>query len=113
MSLKYFSSFQDTFLQSSKLDNPFIFNEQIPFLSHCIRMKYLLFIFLLMSQFWVGAQNKVEREFRIDLNQVPDPAIQWLSSTFPKTRKLKWFYEETSGKQSYEAKFVTSDNDIV
>lgn len=51
------------------------------------------------------AQEKIEVEKKVTVQEVPPNAIQWVNSTFPNTRRIKWYYEQTSGLQSYEAKF--------
>ena len=56
-------------------------------------------------------QTKVEREFRISKDKVPEPALSWIDAAFPEI-KVKWFYEETSGKKSYEAKLKWDDHKI-
>lgn len=68
-------------------------------------MRYLLLLLTLFSLTVLPAQDKVEREYRIKAQKVPEPAQQWLAEAFPRTGRVKWYYEETSGKESYEAKF--------
>ncbi|NBC83122.1 MAG: hypothetical protein GVY19_07045 [Bacteroidetes bacterium] len=50
------------------------------------------------------AQVKTEVEKRIDSKDVPQKAIRWLNDAYEKVDKVKWYYEETTGKASYEAK---------
>lgn len=54
----------------------------------------------------VCGQGKIEREFRIDPGEAPETAKSWLREAYGEPRKLKWYFEETSGKSSYEAKYV-------
>ena len=74
-------------------------------LTHFTPMRSLLFLLILLLSFQLSAQDKLEKEYRVKADEVPTTAVQWLRTAFPKTRKLKWYYEETSGKKSYEAKF--------
>lgn len=52
-----------------------------------------------------GQQVKTEREERIKSIEVPQQSRDWLFKSFPGLKKAKWYKEETSGKESYEAKF--------
>ncbi|SEI73112.1 hypothetical protein SAMN05192553_10113 [Cyclobacterium xiamenense] len=58
------------------------------------------------SSLTLYGQEKIEREFRIKPGTVPEAAKDWLYEAFGSPRKVKWYVEETSGKSSYEAKFV-------
>lgn len=56
--------------------------------------------------FWTNAQEvKEEREQRVKEKVVPGAIREWLSDTYPKAKKVKWYFETNSGKDSYEAKF--------
>ncbi len=50
------------------------------------------------------AQEKVEIEQHVDINEVPISALEWFNDAYENARKTRWYYEETSGIQSYEAK---------
>lgn len=68
-------------------------------------MRYLLLVLTLFTLTALPAQDKVEREYRIKAKTVPEAASMWLEEAFPRTGRVKWYYEETSGKESDEAKF--------
>jgi len=51
-----------------------------------------------------GAQEKAEIEKRTQADEVPVTAVEWLDDAYEKARRIRWYYEETSGIQSYEAK---------
>lgn len=51
-----------------------------------------------------GAQEKVETEQRIQVSEVPLTAVEWMKDAYETARKTKWYYEETTGLKSYEAK---------
>ncbi len=54
---------------------------------------------------------KIEKEHRVAVSEVPSAAVEWLSTTFPQLKKVKWYLEESSRNetdeltQSFEAKF--------
>jgi hypothetical protein len=48
-------------------------------------------------------QYKFEREYRINRQEVPLPAIQWMDSLMPDTR-IRWFVEESQLGRTFEAK---------
>jgi hypothetical protein len=50
------------------------------------------------------AQEKIEKEFRIDQKEVPVNALSWMNNNFKDVKKIKWYYEQSLGKVSYEAK---------
>jgi hypothetical protein len=62
----------------------------------------ILFIMLSLN---LIAQDKIEREYRIKREKVPELALKWFDEAFPETGKVNWYFEESSGKGSYEAKF--------
>lgn len=68
-------------------------------------MRYILLVLVLFNLTELAAQDKVEREYRIKTSMAPDAAKTWLAEAFPRTSRVKWYFEETSGKESYEAKF--------
>lgn len=63
----------------------------------------ILNLFILIS-FQSYAQEKIEREIGVKKDEVPQAAVEFMEDAFEGARKIKWYYEETSGKQSYEAK---------
>lgn len=51
-------------------------------------------------------QTKMEIERRIPVEEVPQPAIQWLQKyRYAITSKIKWYYEADGPKKSFEGKF--------
>ena len=48
--------------------------------------------------------TKIEKEFKVNADQVPERSSTWIAEAFPNASKVKWYSEETSGKKSYEAK---------
>jgi hypothetical protein len=52
----------------------------------------------------IKAQEKTEREYGIKKRDVPKPSIEWMQDAFEGFKRIKWYYEESSGKNSYEAK---------
>ncbi len=70
-------------------------------------MKKQIFIILglVLSCITVSAQDKIERERRIGVDEVPKPAVKWLDDAFEGEKKVQWYEEQSSGKLSYEAKF--------
>lgn len=66
----------------------------------------ILFVFLNIS---LRAQDKFEREFQIDRKEVPAQALAWFDAAFSDAVKVHWYYEESSGKITYEAKCQRND----
>lgn len=68
--------------------------------------KYILYIALSLLVYIGDAfgQDKVERERRIKRSEVPENAREWMRDAFEGLSKVRWYYEETSGSASYEAK---------
>lgn len=64
-----------------------------------------LVLFFASSLLYAQSDVKSEQEQRAKITDVPDPAKQWLQTNFPAITKMKWYVEQSSGKQSYEAKF--------
>jgi len=64
-------------------------------------------ILLIFTSSLLLAQSdiKSEQEQSVKASEVPDPAKNWLQTNFPNITKVKWYVEQSSGKQSYEAKF--------
>lgn len=67
----------------------------------------ILFIILGLN---LLAQDKIEGELGIKREEVPEQALEWFDKAFPETRKVSWYFEESSGKGSYEAKFKWGGN---
>lgn len=73
-------------------------------------MKKLIGICLIATMSWTGvqAQEKFEREYRIEDTAVP-PAARTLLTNWDlpvkSLKKLKWFAEESQDGKTYEAKF--------
>lgn len=70
-----------------------------------VAFKNIFFFLLLLPGFQLLAQVKVEKEYRVRTGKVPRLARQWLTEAFGPVKKLRWYFEDTSGKQSFEAKF--------
>ena len=51
-----------------------------------------------------GAQEKVEIEQSVGIDDVPSLALEWLDDAYESARRTRWYYEESSDTQSYEAK---------
>lgn len=67
-------------------------------------MKTALRIILILFTVSINAQDKSEKEQRVHIKQVPGLAVEWFNDAYEKKRKTRWYFEETSGQQSYEAK---------
>lgn len=67
-------------------------------------MRYSAIFITIFLSLHLSAQDKVEREDRVSPDQVPAPARSWMQDAFDKTGKVKWYFERTSGKESFEAK---------
>jgi hypothetical protein len=68
-------------------------------------MRLWLTVFFLCSTTLLFSQDKLEKESRIRSEEVPLQAQQWVEEAFGRGHRVKWYYERTSGKESYEAKF--------
>lgn len=62
-------------------------------------------LFFLATSAVLTAQDKQEQELRIAPEAVPTAAMEWLGLVFGDVDRVKWYAEETSGRQSVEAKF--------
>lgn len=51
-----------------------------------------------------SAQEKYEREYRIDRKEVPQKALDFIQQ-IPNVQKVKWYYEESQDGETVEAKF--------
>jgi hypothetical protein len=63
----------------------------------------IILIFLTVS---INAQDKAEKEQRVHIDEVPGLAVEWFDDAYEKARRTRWYREETSGQQSYEAKLI-------
>jgi hypothetical protein len=66
--------------------------------------KTLIIAISLFLSFKISAQEKIEREKRVRRNEVPESAIKFMDDAFEGLKRIKWYHEITSGKESYEAK---------
>lgn len=74
-----------------------------------LRLMPILWAFLMAACSPVFGQEKFEREYRIQENEVPDAAVSFVRSLdIPK--KVKWYYEENLVDNSVEAKFLYLDH---
>ncbi len=68
-------------------------------------MKTVFFILFVLFSLETIGQVKIEREYRVNSNEVPLKAVQWIDSTFQlKPSKIKLYNETNGNKQSFEAK---------
>lgn len=68
-------------------------------------IRNLLFVIATLSCHAVlHAQEKIEREHRVDVGEVPAAALEWFDDTYGGAPGVRWFYEESSTGTSYEAK---------
>lgn len=67
-------------------------------------MKTALRIILILFTASINAQDKAEMEQRVHADEVPLLALEWFDDAYEKARKTRWYFEETSGMKSYEAK---------
>ncbi|SHN15472.1 hypothetical protein SAMN04488057_108134 [Cyclobacterium lianum] len=68
-------------------------------------------VLLFFASLVAYGQEKVEREYRVKVREVPAEAREWLDDAFEGHKRVKWFMEETSGKKSFEAKFPWKKED--
>jgi len=52
--------------------------------------------------------QKRELEERVAPSDVPEKALEWLDQVKLKQKRIKWYHEVTSGKESFESKFIHS-----
>jgi len=67
-------------------------------------MRRFITCFLILISLGTIAQDKEEKEFRVKRKDVPSEARKWFKDAFEGARKVNWYYEESSGTGSYEAK---------
>ncbi|NNF34707.1 MAG: hypothetical protein HKN68_11385, partial [Saprospiraceae bacterium] len=56
----------------------------------------------------IYSQDKIEKEYSINKEEAPQVAVEWIDVIFHQA-KVKWYYEETSGLKSFEAKLEWND----
>lgn len=64
-----------------------------------------ILVFFWMISGALFAQNKIERELRVEEKVVPKEARDWLYDAFETTKRPKWYQEIFESGYSYEAKF--------
>lgn len=64
----------------------------------------IIVLFALINAHSLAQKN--EHEERVKSTEVPDQALEWLDSVEIKKKKLRWYLEVTSGRRSYEVKFI-------
>jgi hypothetical protein len=67
-------------------------------------MKTLAVLFFVLISIPNLSQEKIERERRIDRSEVPRKAIRWFQDSYEQAKKVKWYFEESTEGNSYEAK---------
>ncbi len=70
-----------------------------------MKARFFVFFILTLSANHMFAQHKYEREFRIKKSQMPIEALQLLDTNLEGAKRLKFYKEIDSTKNSYEAKF--------
>jgi hypothetical protein len=74
-------------------------------------MKSLVILIISLSPLISLSQEKIEREKRINSNEVPSEALDWIDDAYEDIEnKIKWYFEESSGSYSYEAKMKFMDD---
>jgi len=70
-------------------------------------MKHLLLLFIYILPIFALAQdNKIEKEDRIKLEEMPESVSLFLKENLPENiKKVRYYYETDGQKKSYEAKF--------
>lgn len=67
-------------------------------------MRMLLWLMSLLLFQHLTAQEKIEIERRVRRGKVPEEAVKWVDTVYGSVGRVKWYYEENGGKESYEAK---------
>ena len=68
-------------------------------------MKTIVLFILILVSFQIAAQKK-EHEQRVDKDSVPEKALKFVEQIKIDMKHPRWYKENTSGKRSYEIKFV-------
>lgn len=66
-------------------------------------MRYLLIVAIISCWFHSNAQQKFEKEVRIDASEVPEKAVGFVEQ-LQLSKKIKWYKETGFNTTSYEAK---------
>jgi hypothetical protein len=67
--------------------------------------KNLIVLILIMISLSAGAQEKKERETRVNRRDVPEDAREFINDTFEGFKRVRWYFEESNEGNSFEAKF--------
>ncbi|WP_298793395.1 hypothetical protein [uncultured Allomuricauda sp.] len=70
-----------------------------------IKFKFFLAVIFVLVGFISSAQNKYERESRISKSEFPIRALETLTPYIEDAKKIKFYHEVDSVKQSFETKF--------
>lgn len=73
-----------------------------------MRISQLLFFIMTLSCVNFSFCQKQELEERVAPSDVPKKALEWLDQVKLKQKRIKWYHEITSGKESFESKFIHS-----
>ncbi|MBR9921264.1 MAG: hypothetical protein GYB31_10535 [Bacteroidetes bacterium] len=68
-----------------------------------MRLSFLISLISLGFLSSLGAQVKFEREYRLDREEIPKPALQFIEAC-PFENRIKWYGEESQEGKSVEAK---------
>ncbi|NER18746.1 hypothetical protein [Spongiivirga citrea] len=68
--------------------------------------RYYYLIFLLLNTYILLSQDKLEKEYRLNEQQIPKKALDYVAS-FNFVNKIKWFAEESLTAMTIEAKTKT------
>ncbi len=71
----------------------------------CNHAKWIFLLMLLLLSVGFAAAQKYEVERRVDLQEFPASAVEYLQQAFPEKKKLKYYKETSQQGESYEAKF--------
>ncbi len=72
------------------------------------RIRGCLIIFLVFKISFLQAQQKLEKEYRLDIEQIPTLALDYVSS-FNFKKNIKWYVEESLSGVTIEAKTKTKN----
>ena len=70
-----------------------------------IKLPHLPLIVLLCCSFFAASQDKYERAYRIQKSQFPDNALTLIDNELDNIKRIKFYKETDSLKDSFEAKF--------